>query len=330
MDKPIRLGILGPGRIVRRVASDFARTKNVAVTAVASRSIDRAREAQALLGARHAFGDYRSLADCADVDLVYVATPHNFHMEQSMLMMEAGKHVICEKPLVVDGDQARRLAACSRKNNVFLMEAMWTRFFPASARLRHLLAEGAIGRVRHFYAEFSFANAGDPADRLLNPALAGGGLLDVGIYTAAACSMVLGTDYTQAQVLGELAATGVDARASVQLKYSSGATAQWMCGFDAVGRSIELIYGSEGRIEIEDFWHPTALTVVKQGGARERIEFPAENEGFRHEFDHAADCIRQGLTESPVMPLAESIALADLLADLRARLGVPPVGEGRG
>ncbi len=318
MESEIRLGILGPGSIFRRVMTDMPRARGVRVTAVASRSPERGAEAARICGAERVYTSYEELAASPDVDLVYIATPHNFHCEQAMLCMRAGKHVICEKPLALNGEEARRMAACAREHGVFLMEAMWTRFFPAMVRVRELIREGAIGEVLHVTANFSYRATMLPAtSRLWSRELAGGGLLDVGVYALEAVTDVLGWEPEAVQGLCKKAETGVDARFAVQMLYPSGATAQFGCGCDVTMRSTEMIYGAKGLIEIPEFWHPTSFTLQRASGETETHTFPPENEGHHYEFMHAAECIRQGLGESPVISLAESIAAADIMTKLR-------------
>lgn len=320
--KTIRVGILGPGAIVRRMYSDFYKARGLEITAVASRSMERAREAAAQYGAKYALGSYEELARCPEVDLVYIATPHAFHCDQAVLMMEHGKHVLCEKSMAANDSQARRMIACARRNRVFLMEAMWSRFFPAMEKLRELLGQGIIGRVRHVRADFSFFSPFDPQSRLYAPELAGGALLDVGIYVLSAASMVLGTNIERCQSICQKAENGVDALDVIQLGFAGGATAQLMCGVRASSGQDEVIYGEKGRIEIPDFWHTTRFRVIKNDGARVEFSFPAENEGHHYQFVHARECILNNRLESDVMPLDESLALSRLMTALRREWGV--------
>lgn len=323
MQQPVRLGILGPGAIFRRVMTDLPNFRDVRVTAVASHNAQRAQQAAALCGAQHIFTSYEDLAACPDVDLVYIATPHLLHKEQALMCMRHKKHVLCEKPLALNEQETAEMAACAREEGVFLMEAMWTRFFPAAVRVRELVRSGAIGEVQHVEAKFSYRSVGLPeTHRLLNPELAGGGLLDVGVYALEAIMDVLGSDPSAVQGLCIPASTGVDARFSVQMLYPTGATAHFLCGIDVSTDSTQMIYGTLGRIEIPDFWHPTRFCVHYATGETQTHTFRPENEGHHYEFDHAAQCIRQGLSQSPVMPLEESIAAARIMTRLRHEQGI--------
>ena len=232
----IRLGILGAGRIVARVMANIHRMEHVEVTAVASRDLRRAQETAARCGAKHAYGSYLELAQSSDVDLVYIATPHTFHEQQAMMMMDHGKHVICEKPMAVNEREASRMIECARSNGVFLMEAMWTRFLPCIMDLVQTVRDGAIGEGRNIFGEFSWSSqAYDPEDRLYNPALAGGGLLDVGVYPLMMCMQLLGNEPEMVQSLCRKSKEGVDLNTSVQMQYANGAVAQFFCGMDACG-----------------------------------------------------------------------------------------------
>jgi predicted dehydrogenase len=315
---------------VERVMRDFHNCSDARVVAVASRSLERARDAACKYGAQYAFGSYAELAACDEVDLVYIATPHNYHCEQAILMMRAGKHVLCEKPLAINGDQARAMVNCARERNVFLMEAMWTRFFPASEKLRELAADGAIGNITHIYAEFAAVSAFDPKSRLYDLSLAGGALLDLGIYPVMAATMLLGYDPVITQGVCSLSPAGADARSAIQLSFKSGATAQLMCALDAHGESREIIYGDRGRITVPDFWHPTAFTLETLDGECREFTFAPETEGHHHQFGHACDLIRNGVHDSPVMSWDETIAIADMFTALRREWGVEYPDENRG
>ena len=320
--EPIRLGILGPGRIVERVMRDYPNMRGVRLSAVASRSRERAEAAAKRYGARYAFEGYDALAGCDEVDLAYVATPHNFHREQAIALMERGKHILCEKPMAVNAGETRDMVRCAKANGVFLMEAMWTRFFPAAYRLRELLAEGAIGAVRHVYADFAASGPFDPKSRAYDPEVAGGSLLDLGVYPLMATTMALGWEPERVQGFARLAPTGVDARACAQMLYPSGATAQWLSAFDASGESREIVYGEAGHIVVPDFWRPTSFTVYRDGEDPKPYRFPDEAEGHCHEFTHAAECIREGRLESPIVPWAESIAVSGILDRVRESIGL--------
>lgn len=324
----IRLGILGAGHIVARVMADMHRLEQVRITAIAARELGRAQEAAAGYGIPHAYGSYLELARSPEVDLVYIATPHSFHAEQAMLMMRHGKHVICEKPMAINHHEVQRMIDCARENGVFLMEAMWTRFLPCVEELVRLIRGGVIGEVRNIFGEFSWVcERPDPRDRLFDPALAGGALLDLGVYPLMLSMQLLGSEPETVQSLCRKAETGVDMHTSVQMQYADGAVAQFFCGMDARGNDGMQIFGTKGHILLPDCWHPRTFTLCVKGQPEQLLTFDQGDEAYHGEFDHAAWCIRQGLTESPVMPLSESLAASRICTAIRHAHGIVYPGE---
>ena len=321
--RKIRLGIVGAGRIVARVMADFSSSEEVELTAIAARDLHRAREAAQRYHAPYAYGSYLELAQSDQVDLVYIATPHPFHAEQAMLMMRHGKHVLCEKPMAVNDREVQQIIDCARENKVFLMEAMWTRFLPCVQALTAAVQRGEIGEVRNIFGEFSsYTDRYDPQDRLFNPALAGGALLDVGVYPLMLCTQLLGDTPRTVQSLCRKSPEGVDLHTSVQMQYANGAIAQIFCGMDARGNDWMQIFGTKGYIKLPACWHPKTFTICRKGEPEQEMIFAQGEEGYHYEFDHAARCIQQGLLESPVMPLSESLAVSRLCTAIRHEQGI--------
>ena len=326
--KKIHLGIIGAGGIVARVMKDMHRLENVEVTAIAARDLKRAQAVAEQYHIPHAYGSYLELAQCREVDLAYIATPHNFHAEQAMMLMRHGKHVICEKPMALNPIQVQQMIDCARENGVFLMEAMWTRFQPCVQKLMQLLQDGVIGDVRHVFGEFSWcAGAYDPASRLFDPALAGGALLDLGVYPLMVSMQILGSEPETIQSLCRKTPEGVDMHTSVQMQYPNGAIAQFFCGMDACGNDYMQIFGTKGHIMVPCFWKPKAFTLCVNGQENQTFAFDFVDEPYHYEFDHAAACIQQGLTESPVMPLAESLKASQICTEIRHHHGIFYPGE---
>ena len=324
----IRLGILGAGRIVGRVMPDMHRLENVEITAIAARDLERAQEAAARYHIPHAYGSYLELAQSREVDLVYIATPHPFHVEQAMLMMNHGKHVICEKPMTINQDETQQMIDCARENGVFLMEAMWTRFLPCVQELMRMIQDGVIGEVKQVFGEFSWSAQGyDPEDRVFNPALAGGALLDLGVYPLMLCMQLLGSAPEKVQSLCRKSAEGIDMNTSVQMQFAGGAVAQFFCGMDAQGNDVMQIFGTKGHIIVPACWHPMAFTLCQDGQPEQLFTFDQGEEAYHYEFDHAARCIQQGLQESPVMPLAESLIASRICTEIRYEHGILYPGE---
>lgn len=319
--KKLRLGILGAGRIVRRIMPGMKNCRHIVITAIAAREEARAKAAAEEYGIPLFFGSYEALASCNEVDLVYIATPNPFHEAHAMLMMKHHKHVICEKPLALSEAAAGRMAACAAENEVFLMEAMWTRFLPAIESVAEQVKSSVIGRVRHVYATFCFHAPDDGKDRLFVKALGGGALPDVGIYCLAICRQLLG-EAKDMCALGCLNAEAVDSRSAALLQYASGATASILCATDTAGSDEMIIYGENGTIRVPHFWGATRYTVTISGQRPVLHRFKAEHEGHHYQFDHAAKCILSGALTSPVMPIEESIALCRDTARLRHMEGI--------
>ena len=327
--KKIRMGIVSAGAIVDRVMKDMHLLENVEITAIAARDLSRAQAAAQQYHIPHAYGSYLELAQSSEVDLAYIATPHTFHAEQTMLMMRHGKHVICEKPMAINPAEVKQMIDCAKENGVFLMEAMWTRFQPCVRTMMQMLKDGVIGQVRNVFGEFSWSCADqyDPASRLFDPALAGGSLLDLGVYPLMLCMQMLGSEPETIQSLCRKTAEGVDMNTSVQMQYPNGAIAQFFCGMDACSNDYMQIYGTKGHIILPGCWHPRSFTLCVDGQEEQVLTFEQANEPYHYEFDHAAACIQQGLLESPVMPLVESYQASKICTEIRHKHGIVYPGE---
>lgn len=321
MSKHIRWGIIGPGNIANRFVEGARAVPDAVVHAVGSRNLERANAFADRWNIPKRYGSYEDLVSDPEVDIVYVATPHPFHAPCSLLAIEAGKAVMCEKPFTVNAKEAQSVVEAARRKGVFVMEAMWTRFFPLMARLRDLIAGGEIGEVRLIQADFGFRAGFNPEGRLFNPHLAGGGLLDVGVYPISLASMILGVP-NRVSGLATLGETGVDESAAMCLGYPSGALASLTTGVRVSTPHVADICGSEGSVHIPSpWWVPERMTVRK---GRSTIEYcePKLASGFEYEIAEAGRCLREGLKESPILPLDESVAIMDTMDQLRALWGV--------
>jgi predicted dehydrogenase len=306
-DEPLRWGIMGTGGIAGAFAEDLKLTGSGVVAAVGSRSADSAdRFADRLgVGARHS--SYEALANDPDIDVVYVATPHPMHHGNARLALEAGKPVLVEKPFTMNAEEARDLVALARERGLFLMEAMWTRFLPHVRHIRELLPR--LGDVVTVTADHGQWFAEDPAFRLFAPELGGGALLDLGIYPVSFASMVLGAP-DRVVGLAAPAFTGVDAQMSMLFGYASGAHAVLNCTLRAVSPTIATIVGTDARIEVEGpFYAPASFTLIPREGDRSRFEYVDEGRGLRHQADEVARRLAAGETESPHMPLDETVSI---------------------
>jgi predicted dehydrogenase len=318
----VRWGILGPGTIANRFADGVMTLPDARLAAVGSRDQSRANAFADKYGIPNRHDIYESLVRDPEVDAVYVATPHNFHREHSLLALNAGKPVLCEKPFTINEREAREVVETARSKRLFLMEAMWTRCFPVMYRVRELLSQGAIGNPMIVYADFGFRGRFDPKGRLYNPDLGGGALLDVGVYTVSFASMVLGEPerITGLATLGE---TGVDEQAGMVFGYANGAQAVLSTSIRANTPHSAAIVGDEGTITIHpSWWKPDRLTISRSGQSDEEVHLPYESTGFNYEASEVARCLRAGKTESEIMPLDESLAIMRTMDTLRAQWGV--------
>lgn len=312
-------GILGPGRIAHNFARDLQRLTDARLLAVGSRDAARAVEFAAQFGAPRAYGSYDELASDPDVEAIYVATPHPLHLETARLCLERGKAVLCEKPLTANLPQAEALVACARQHGAFLMEAMWTRFNPVTVQVRAWLAEGCIGRPRMVTADFGFRAVVDPAGRLFNPSLAGGALLDVGVYVVSFAQMVFGAAPTQVAAVAEVGDTGVDEQTALSLLYSDGGIASLSCAIRTSTPQIARIDGTDGSITMPSFWHASEATLERAGSEATLFRGDA---GYHYEAAEVMACVRAGRLESATMPLDESLSVLATLDAARRLVGV--------
>ncbi|XP_062032491.1 trans-1,2-dihydrobenzene-1,2-diol dehydrogenase [Lepus europaeus] len=326
----LRWGVVSAGLI----ASDFATVLQALprsehqVVAVAARDLRRAEEFARTHGIPKAYGSYEELAKDPDVEVAYIGTQHPQHKAAVLLFLAAGKAVLCEKPLGVNAAEVREMVAEARSRGLFLMEAIWTRCFPAVDALRSLLAQGALGDLRVARAEFGKNLTQVP--RSVDWAQAGGGLLDLGIYCAQFISMVFGGQKPEKiSAVGRRHETGVDDTVTVLLQYPGGLHGSFTCSISSQLSNTCSVSGTKGTAQLlEPCWCPTELVVNE-----ERKEFPLPPEenkkfnyrngmGMSYEAQHVRDCLRKGLKESPVIPLAESQLLADILEEVRKAIGV--------
>jgi len=318
MKSIVRWGILGTGKIAGTFAEELPFSQNGCLVAVASRTAGGAQEFAARFGGVRAHGDYPSLLADPEVDAVYISTPHPFHAEWACAAARAGKHILCEKPLAMTHAEASAMVDEARRANVFLMEAFMYKCHPRTSRIADLVRCGAVGRVRLIEASFSFAAAFDPAKRLFNKELGGGGILDVGCYTMSVARMVAGAASGKpfenpSRVLGATVptSTGVDSFAAATLEFSDGLLAQIFCGIGLTKGHDLVVFGEEGRIRAPYFMSPPGEIEIHRGD-NVTVE-PAS--GSTHKYALEADAVAQALPglESPHMSWADSLGNAAAL-----------------
>jgi predicted dehydrogenase len=320
----VRWGVVGPGRIAARVVRDFAHVPDAEVVAVASRSAERAQAFAQANGIARSHGSYRAIVEDDEVDVLYIATPHPHHRAVALAGLKAGKGLLVEKSFTVTPSATREIVAAAADAGVFVMEGMWTRFQPAIVGLRELVADGAIGEVRGVQGELGVNASTDPEDRFYNPALGGGALFDLTVYPVSFAQMVLGTPDTVV-AHGALAGTGVDVEQAVLLGWADGRTASLFTSLRCASPGQMRVFGTGGWIDVlPRFHHPATIVLHRAGRDPEEITRPATGGGFAHELREVTDGVLAGRTESAVMPLADTVAVQDVLGAVADQLGIAP------
>jgi predicted dehydrogenase len=309
----LRWGIVGTGGIAHTFARDLVLTQNSVVSAVGSRTEESAKRFAEEFNVPASYGSYEELVLDPTVDVVYIATPHPMHLANASLALNAGKPVLVEKAFTMNADEARALVALARDKGLFMMEAMWTRFLPHVIKIRELIAEGAIGRVMAFEADHGKYFVEDAGHRLYAPELGGSALLDLGIYPISFASMIMGTPSRIVSMV-DPAFTGVDGFASMIFGYESGRQSILTTMSSARSATRACITGELARIEIAgDFYAPSSFALIQRDGQREEFTFPREGRGLNYQVDEVARCLRDGLLESPIMSLDETISIMETI-----------------
>ena len=326
---PLNWGILAPGGIAATMVEALQRFTRQRVVAVGSRSAERGASFAQRFGIGRAHDSYEALVADPEVDAVYVASPHSHHREHALLAIAAGKHVLVEKAFTRNAAEALEVVDAARAAGVACVEAMWTRFLPTTDIVRQLLASGALGEVETFTADHGQWFALDPASRLFAPGLAGGALLDLGVYPVSYASFVLGAP-TGVVARGTLTETGVDRQVSAVLTYASAAQSVVHTTLAARTPTVAAISGSEARIELDGpFYTPRVVRLVTRDGEVHESAPPVieGHLGLCHQAAHLAQLVADGASESPLLPWAETIAVMETLDELRAQVGVRYPGE---
>lgn len=321
----IRWGILGCGRIARKFASDLAYVPDAMLMAVGSRSKEAAASFVTEYPARHVHHSYDALASDPEVDVIYIASPHALHYEHTMLCLEHNKPVLCEKAFALHALQAKEMIEKARSRKVFLMEALWTKFMPHYQLLVNKVREGHLGEIRNVLVNFGFAPTPPVPQRLFDPALGGGSLLDIGIYNVFMALSILGKpDHIEAHM--SPAATGIDEQCSILFRYDNGAMASLFSSFSTNLATEADISGREGRIRLTSRFYEPSTTVEYYPGrvdSRQILTFDKEpGWGYYYEVRHVQECLRLGLTESTIMTHDDTLTLMETLDTIRKKAGI--------
>jgi predicted dehydrogenase len=316
-----RWGILATGGIASTFVADLKLLPDAEIAAVGSRSEAAAEAFATAHGIPRAYGSWAQLAADPDVDVIYVATPHSAHHAASKLCLEAGKAVLCEKPLTLDLAAAEDLVATARERGVFLMEAMWTRTLPAIRRMQELVRAGAIGEVTAVYADFAIGGPIPATHRLRAKELGGGAVLDLGVYPVTFAHMFLGVPQRIAAI-ATLSPEGVDENTGMVFGYDSGAVATLHCGIVGGSPVAATVIGTTGRIVIPDGFFSTGGFTIVHDGRSEEVTLPKRGRGLCYEAEEVMRCLASGRTESELVPLDTTLAVMRILDEVRAQIGV--------
>lgn len=328
--RPIRWGILGAGGIANTVSNDINLTEGNVVTAVAARDADRAAHFASRHDAARSYGDYASLVDDDEVDVVYVSTTHPHHRAHALMATEAGKAVLIEKPVCLNAADAREVFAAATQAGVFAMEAMWTRTNPLIRKAQQLIADGAIGEVRGVRNEFGLGLPFDPSHRLYELANGGGALLDLGVYPVTFAYLFMGPP-DEVRTVGTLSPTGSDETVAMQWMYGDHPGAQLWTSAPIHAPNEAAILGSKGWISfLPEAYRPTGLILHTDAGEEHTGDpLAGHGNGYGPEIEEVERCLRAGLMQSPLIPHADTIAILEILDDARAAVGVVYPGERR-
>ena len=317
----MNIGFIGAGRIANTLASTMARMEDVNLYAVSARDLDRAQAFAAQYGFDKAYGSYEEMLRDPNVELVYIATPHSHHAEHMKLCIEHGKNILCEKAFTLNAAQARQIAALAKAKGVYVAEAIWTRYMPSRAMIDEVLASGIIGNVTALTATLCYPVA--YKERCIRPELAGGALLDVGVYCLNFALMHFGDDIERMDSSVRMTDTGVDGQESITLHYGDGKIAVLTAGILSRSDRKGIFYGDKGYIIVENINNPQSISVYDLSDTLiQKIEVPAQITGYEYQIREAMARIRAGETESASMPLASTIAVMERMDALRADWGL--------
>lgn len=322
MTTTLRWGILGTGGIANSFASDLILDGH-SIAAVGSRTAESAQTFADQYDIPAAHGSYEDLVADPEVDIIYVSTPHPFHAANATLALEAGKHVLVEKPFTLNATEAEAVTALAAEKGLVVLEAMWTRWLPHVLRLREIIASGAIGEVRTVIADHNQYLPKDPSHRINAPELGGGALLDLGIYPVSFATDILG-EPSSVSAISSPTATGVDRQTAILLGYANGAQAVLHTALDTAGPNTASVIGTEGWVAVDRiFYTPTSFTVFDaKGTVTETFESSVEGRGMQYQAREAERLVSEGLVSGDILPPSETVAIMRILDEVRAQIGL--------
>jgi scyllo-inositol 2-dehydrogenase (NADP+) len=320
--KNIKWGFIGTGWIAQKFANALKETERAELYAIGSRSIESARMFAERFNAPKVYGSYEEVARDPEVDVIYIATPHNLHCVNTLLCLENNKHVLCEKPFGVNGKEVRKMIAAAKERDLFLMEALWTRFLPNIIKTKEIVDSGELGKVKLLTAYFDSVSPGGPDHRHFNIDLCGGSLLDLGIYNVFLALLLLGQP-EQFKALADTGSNGVDNSIGILFKYPGDSLAVLHSSFVAETPKLAEIHCEKGKIVLEHLWFcPGDIKIVYNDGREEAVKFKFRGNGYNYEAQEVVDCIAAGKRESSLMSHEFSLKLIDMLDAIRKECGI--------
>lgn len=318
----IKFGIIGLGKIANKFAQDLIKVEGCVLQAVGSRDLMKAKDFALTYQAAQYYSSYEEVAADPEVDVIYIATPHVFHFDNTMMCLHAGKAVICEKPFAMNLKEVEIMINTAREKNLFLMEALWTRFIPGTVKVMELIEQNSIGEVHSIQANFGYLATTDPSSRLMAKELGGGSLLDIGIYPVFISLLLVGIP-REIRSIAQLTTTGIDQHCAMLLKFKNGATAILESSFLAQTSNTAVIYGSKGKITMQaPFHHTENISVEIHNKEPYHIHTPLVNNGYFHEIEEVKNCLLSGQLESDKMSLENSLELTRTLDLIRSQINL--------
>ncbi len=327
MSKIIKWGILGSGMIAHEFAEGLKVLPDAKLEAVASKTEGKAESLGKMFGVKKIYNNYEELVKNPAVDVIYIATTHNFHYENVLLCLNHGKPVLCEKPFTLNAIQAEGLINTARSNNLFVMEAMWTRFLPCILKLNELLDKGILGEIQHFKADFGIKQELDPKGRSFNPDLGGGSLLDLGIYPISFARMIYKQSPSIIKSTAYIGKTKVDEKSCYLFEYENGQTAMLSSSNRLIMPHDAFIFGTKGYLEIPNFFHPSKMILYSGKKRKKTIRLHYKSTGYNYEAREVMSCLNTGKIESVIMPLDETLEIMKTMDILRSQWHFKYPGE---
>ncbi len=327
MSKIIKWGIIGCGKIANKFAEGLEVLPEAILEAVASRTDGKAENFGKIFGVKKVYNNYEELVKNPAVDVIYIATTHNFHYKNALLCLNHGKPVLCEKPITLNAKQAEELINTARNNNVFLMEAMWTRFLPCIVKLNEFLDRGIVGEIQHVTANFGIKKELDPRGRSFNPDLGGGALLDLGVYPISFARMIYKQPPSKIKSSAYIGKTKVDEKSCYLFEYENGQTAMLSSSHRLIMPHDASIFGTNGYLEIPNIYHLSKIILNLEGKRKKTIRIPFKSTGYNYEAMEVMHCLNTGKFESEIMPLDETLEIMKTMDILRSQWHLKYPGE---